>query len=84
MSEHKYFEVGYCHTIANPKDGLCIFGGDAPKKTDAGKISLSLRAPVVLISEITSNREELAEIIAKLLNENADRFFHSAARTEPD
>jgi hypothetical protein len=78
MKEHKYFTVGNASHLANPDDGLCIFAGDAPKRLDDGKTAHSLRAPFVLISSIISDRPDMAEVLAEVLNENAARFFSSA------
>lgn len=79
MSEkHEYFTVGNASSIAHPEDGLCIFAGDAPVRNDNGSTSHHLRAPIVTISSIINDREQIAEVLAEVLNENADRFFPSA------
>jgi hypothetical protein len=82
--KHEYFTVGNASRLAYPEDGLCIFGGEAPTRHDDGSTSYSLRAPVVIISSIIEHRPELADIIAEVLNENAHRFFPSAAKSEAD
>jgi hypothetical protein len=76
--KHEYFKVGNASSLAHPKDGLCIFAGDAPVRHDDGTTSFSLRAPIVTISSIINDREQIAEVIAEILNENAHRLFSSA------
>lgn len=82
MSEHKYFTVGNASYVADPDDGLCIFAGDAPKRIDDETTSHSLRAPFVLISGIIDDRNNIAAVLAEVLNENAHRFFSSAAAAQ--
>ena|SRR5688572_20702115 len=82
MKEHKYFSIGYASHIANPKDGMCIFAGEAPTRNDNGSTSFSLRAPMVLISEVVGDRYEIAKTVEAVLNENAHRFFSSAANSQ--
>lgn len=82
MKEHKYFSIGNASAFANPDDGLCVFAGDAPKRTGEYTTSHSLRAPFVLISSIVSDRRDMAEILEEVLNQNAHRFFSSAANAQ--
>ncbi len=77
--KHQYFRVGNASNIAYPKDGLCIFAGDAPVKQGDGERH-SLSAPIVYISSIINSREEIAKAICEILNNNADTFFPSAAK----
>ena len=80
--KHEYFTVGNASSVANPEDGLCLFAGEAPTRNPNGSTNFSLRAPAILISEIISDRQNIASVLAEVLNENAHRFFSSATDTQ--
>ena len=78
MAEHSYFTVMPTGLSDLPHDDLiAIFAGDAPVHGN-GKTSLSLRLPMLILTDAFEQPQEIAETIAAVLNENAHRFFPSA------
>lgn len=63
-----------------PKRGaLAIYAGEKPRKLADGGVSMGLRGPLLIMPpEMWIDGEEMMADIARLLNENADRFFDSA------
>jgi hypothetical protein len=83
----KYFEVQFtAYRDKRPRTGdvVAIYAGEKPRKNADGTTSMSLRFPALIVSEYTADGKEFAEKVAELLEENAHRFFSSAAHPEAE
>lgn len=83
----KYFEVQFtAYRDKRPRtaDVVAIYAGEKPRKNENGTTSMSLRFPALIVSEYTADGKEFGEKVAELLEENAHRFFSSAANTEAE
>jgi len=89
--EHQYFTVAessidlvYPH--ADNEDGtgsLAIFAQDAPSRDADGRVrGMKFSAPVLLVTDWFSPKQEIAAEVAALLNTHAAEFFPSALTRE--
>lgn len=84
-SAHAYFEVDSTNgDIPRRGKRIAVLAGDAPVRNEEnGTTSYSMRFPVMIMSDLVSEPEDVAEKVAELLNKNAHMFFKSAqARRE--
>jgi hypothetical protein len=84
FADHKYFEADYTtyRQSEDLEECIGIFVGEKPHRKEAGNKVMSMRFPAIIISEWTSNPMEFAKTLAEVLQENADRFFSSACKTQ--
>jgi len=78
---HQYFtaEETTCAELPSLlQERFAIFVGDAPRQREDGSTVLSLRWPMMILTELCSDRPGVAKMVAEVLNENAARFFPTA------
>lgn len=77
---HQYFSIEATACTIPKRGALAIYCGDAPRRNEAkGTTSHSLRGPLFIMPpDMWSDPEEVAEKVARVLNENAHLFFDSA------
>lgn len=89
--EHRYFTVSECSIdIVYPgtrrktgEGSLAIYAQDAPSRDAEGRVrSFSFNAPVLLVTDWFSPKQEIAAEVAALLNAHAAEFFPSAQTRE--
>jgi len=80
MPEHRYFEVERTALTIPRRGALAIYCSDAPRRDAAtGATTYSLRAPLLLIpDEMFEDAQEIAEKVARILNDHAGEFYQSA------
>lgn len=79
-SGHTYFEVDSTNAdIPRRGQRIAVLAGDAPVRNEEnGTTSYSMRFPILIMSDLVSEPEGVAEKVAELLNKNAHMFFKSA------
>ena len=81
MCEHRYFTVEPTALTIPKRGALAIYCGDAPTRYPDGRASHQLRAPMLLIPpDMFTDTAEIANEVAKVLNENAHRFYPNAPK----
>lgn len=80
---HVYFTCST--TNAQPhEERVAVHFSEAGKVNDDGRItSMSMIWPGLIVSDAVAEPESFAKDVAKVLNENAGRFFSSAAKPNP-
>lgn len=72
-------------SLTIPRSGAkAIIAGDRPRRNEDGSTSFSLRGPLLIMPpEMWGDDDVVLEKVARVLNENAGRFFASARQAEP-
>lgn len=80
MPDHRYFEVERTALTIPRRGALAIYCSDTPRRDpETGTTTFSLRAPLLLIpDEMFEDAQEIAEKVARILNDHAGEFYSSA------
>jgi hypothetical protein len=84
--KHKYFEevqTSYRDQRKAKETVFAIYCSEAPKRDEENKVTtMSMRFPVLTVTEYVEDAEEFAKLVAEVLQENAHRFYASAANSQ--